>query len=313
VGEEPIALAELERRAGTPTNVDGMRRWGYIRVDPWPVPGARSKFRPGGAATVVATRRGLAAKRVCEPLGALVETRWRERFGAGEVDRLRGALTELMGRVDGELPDCLPILGFGLFTAGEGFASVEIRDGPLGDGREEPRPLWALLSRALILYAIAFERRSRVSLAISADVVRVLDEAPVALRELPALGGVSKEAVAMATGWLVRAGFAVIEPLPAPGRGRQIRLTDGGLKARSNYRRRCAAIDEAWRERLGADLVHGLRAALTALAGDGTPDGSPLFAGLTPDPDGWRATVPPPRVLPHFPMVLHRGGFPDGS
>ena len=21
----------------------------------------------------------------------------------------------------------------------------------------------------------------------------------------------------------------------------------------------------------------------------------------------------PPRVLPHYPMVLHRGGYPDGS
>ncbi len=32
-----------------------------------------------------------------------------------------------------------------------------------------------------------------------------------------------------------------------------------------------------------------------------------------PYPDGWRAKVPKPATLPHFPMVLHRGGFPDGS
>ncbi len=25
------------------------------------------------------------------------------------------------------------------------------------------------------------------------------------------------------------------------------------------------------------------------------------------------ADVRPPQTLPHFPMVLHRGGFPDGS
>jgi hypothetical protein len=27
----------------------------------------------------------------------------------------------------------------------------------------------------------------------------------------------------------------------------------------------------------------------------------------------WRASVPNPETLPHYPMVLHRGGYPDGS
>ena len=35
--------------------------------------------------------------------------------------------------------------------------------------------------------------------------------------------------------------------------------------------------------------------------------------GLEPYPDGWRAKVPRSEVLPHYPTVLHRGGFPDGS
>jgi hypothetical protein len=35
--------------------------------------------------------------------------------------------------------------------------------------------------------------------------------------------------------------------------------------------------------------------------------------GLEPYPDGWRASVRRPETLPHFPMVMHRGGFPDGS
>ena len=43
------------------------------------------------------------------------------------------------------------------------------------------------------------------------------------------------------------------------------------------------------------------------------PLASPLFAGLEPYPDGWRAAVRPPATLPHYPMVLHRGGYPDGS
>jgi hypothetical protein len=27
----------------------------------------------------------------------------------------------------------------------------------------------------------------------------------------------------------------------------------------------------------------------------------------------WRARVPAPAALPHYPMTLHRGGYPDGS
>jgi hypothetical protein len=58
--------------------------------------------------------------------------------------------------------------------------------------------------------------------------------------------------------------------------------------------------------------VDDLCSELTPLAGDGTAT-APLFAGLAPYPDGWRAAVPSPVALPHHPMVLHRGGYPDGS
>jgi len=45
---------------------------------------------------------------------------------------------------------------------------------------------------------------------------------------------------------------------------------------------------------------------------------------LQPYPDGWRASKAyaartqaviddPTAALPHYPMVLHRGGWPDGS
>jgi len=39
----------------------------------------------------------------------------------------------------------------------------------------------------------------------------------------------------------------------------------------------------------------------------------PLSGGLEPYPDNWRASVRRPATLPHFPIVLHRGGYPDGS
>jgi hypothetical protein len=55
------------------------------------------------------------------------------------------------------------------------------------------------------------------------------------------------------------------------------------------------------------------RRALEALAVG--PDGqrAPLFRGLEPYPDNWRASVRPPTTLPYYPVVLHRGGYPDGS
>jgi len=53
-------------------------------------------------------------------------------------------------------------------------------------------------------------------------------------------------------------------------------------------------------------------------------DDPALRTGITPYPDGWRASkaylrqteaqIADPRGrLPHHPMVLHRGGWPDGS
>ena len=60
-----------------------------------------------------------------------------------------------------------------------------------------------------------------------------------------------------------------------------------------------------WRARFGDELG----AALDAIVGDE----SLLREGMRPYPDGWRASVRAPAMLPHYPMVLHRGGYPDGS
>jgi hypothetical protein len=59
--------------------------------------------------------------------------------------------------------------------------------------------------------------------------------------------------------------------------------------------------------------ISTLRKSLEPLVGDGTAEHSPLFKGIEPYPDGWRASVRKPETLPHYPMVLHRGGYPDGS
>jgi hypothetical protein len=124
---------------------------------------------------------------------------------------------------------------------------------------------------------------------------------------------VSHEANAVSAGWLERRGCAVPEPDTSGRRGKVVRLTAKREKALQKHRRLLRANEESWRSRFGAAAIDDLRAALEDVVGDGTCENSPLAPGLVPRPDGWRARVRRPEILPHHPMVLHRGGYPDGS
>jgi hypothetical protein len=115
------------------------------------------------------------------------------------------------------------------------------------------------------------------------------------------------------TGIAGQQSLAVVEPDPAASRGKVVRLTPGGRRAQDACRRLLAAIEDGWQERFGPAGIRGLRQALDRLAAASAGHPSPLWLGLEPYPDGWRASVRRPRTLPHYPMVLHRGGFPDGS
>jgi methyltransferase (TIGR00027 family) len=305
VTAEPITVGELLARARTGTNLDGMRRWGYVTID-----GTAKKIhkgKPGLDAVLRATEAGLRARQIWQPLPALVEQRWRDRLGADQVARLRDSLVALAGQLDPGLPDCLPILGAALLSQVPALPPRPDPAGPAG------LPLSALLSRALLSFAIEYEREAERSLAADATVLRVLGPDGTRLRDLPPPAGVSKEAVSFALGVLTRAGLAAEEPDPAARRGKVARLTSAGQRAQRRYRELTAAIEQRWRERFGAGPAGALRTALEpqATARDGEP--APLFGGLEPYPDNWRAAIRPPVVLPHYPMVLHRGGYPDGS
>jgi DNA-binding MarR family transcriptional regulator len=309
VGEEGVTVGELENLARTETNVNGMERWGYIVVEPDPAD--RRPKPPRSSWVIHATPKGQKAQEKWRPLFGVIETRWEERFGEGGIGQLRESLWALISQFDVELPDCLPILGYGLFSRGPDpkRPSTARREDNIGS---RP-PLSALLSRALLAFAIEFERESDLSLAISANVVRVLDEKGVRVRDLPLLSGVSKEAITMAMGILQKRHAAVIEPDQSGARAKVARLTRKGREAQDAYRQLVSIIEERWQARFGKGVVRTLRESLERLAGDPTAQRSPLFGGLEPYPDGWRASVRKPDTLPHYPMVLHRGGFPDGS
>ena len=306
VTDQPITVGELETRARTGTNLDGMRRWGYITID-----GTARKIhkgRPGPDAVLRATAAGLRAREVWLPLPGLIEQRWRERFGTGQVDQLRESLVTVASQLDPGLPDCLPILGAALLSRGPDPALPQAGHVDLAG-----LPLSALLSRVLLSFALEYEHETGLSLAISANVLRVLGADGTRLRDLPPLTGTSKEAVSWAMGILIRAHLAAEEPAPAASRGKIARLTPRGLQAQRLYHEFVGTIEQRWYERFTGGATDAVRTSLEALAT--APDGKPppLFAGLEPYPDNWRAAVRRPATLPHYPMVLHRGGYPDGS
>jgi DNA-binding MarR family transcriptional regulator len=305
VTDEPITVGELLACARTGTNLDGMRRWGYVTIDGT----ARKIFKgnPGPDAVLRATPAGLGARQIWQPLPGLVEQRWQDRFGAAQVARLRNSLVTLVRQLDPGLPDCLPILGAGLLSR---VPALPPRPDPADP---EGLPLLALLSRVLLSFAIEYEGETRQSLAAGATVLRALGTDGTRLRDLPPPAGLSKEAVSWALGVLTRARLAAEEPDPAARRGKVARLTPRGQQAQHRYHELTATIEQRWRDRFGAETPETIRATLEPLATAPEGEPPPLFAGMQPYPDNWRAAVRPPVTLPHYPMVLHRGGYPDGS
>jgi len=309
VDDGGVSVREIERRARTRTNWHGMQRWGYIRIapdpnDPRPKPPARDwvvRVTPGG-------RR---AREVGRPIFGEIENRWQERFGKSEIEVLRKSLWAVARQFDVELPDCMPILGYGLRSE-ERFEAEPAKD-ERSDAAEARLSLATLLSRILLAFAVDFERESDLSLAISANLLRVLDENGARVRNLPRLTGVSKESLSMAMGILRKKRLVAIEAEKPGSRTKVARLTANGRKVRAAYHKLLAAIEKRWESRFGAEAIERLRESLERLAGEHGAKSAPLFRGLEPYPDGWRASLPKPETLPHYPMVLHRGGFPDGS
>jgi DNA-binding MarR family transcriptional regulator len=184
-------------------------------------------------------------------------------------------------------------------------------------GAPVPSQLTALLAQALLGYTLDFESRSPLSLALSANVVRVLGESRLPVRDLPAAAGISKEATAMALGYLEKTGYVALDGSTVATR--TVRLTTDGGTVQARLPDVHASVEAAWRERFADEDVDALRAVLGSIL-----EHEALGEGLRPAPEGWRASKPyrartdalvedPRAALPHYPLVLHRGGWPDGS
>ena len=316
VGADGVPLRELDDLAQM-TNLAGLERWGYIAVQPDPADGGPAPPRRDWI--VAPTAAGRRAQEVWQPLAGVIEDRWRARFGAGEITVLRDALAALIAQFDAELPPYLPVVKHEMFAD---ISRFRARPPAVGAGREAD--LSVLLAQVLLAFTLDFERDSPVSLAVGANALRVLTDDGVRVRDLPRLTGVSKEALSMAVGVLGRRGYAVVQPDPA-GRGKLVRRTPEGRSAQDDYAGLLDAVEQRWPTRFGAGQIGALRRALQAIIDQRDDDGQPRLAqGLRPYPDGWRAHPPflsqttavlsdPAGALPRYPMVLHRGGWPDGS
>jgi DNA-binding MarR family transcriptional regulator len=300
VPDEGISVSEFQRLARLPkknlrTWLTRMSEWwGYVTLEP---NAAEDPLMKGGAGWIIRpTPGGTKALESWRPLTGIIEERWQARLGRDAVEELRDSLSALVNKFEVDLPDFLPILGYGLRSDLPDLHSHAPSDSALP----------SLLSRALLAFAIEFERESDLALAICANVLRLVNEDGVPVRELPRLAGVSKEAIAIALSFLEKRGYANVEPQSAASRTKVLKLTSKGRHARETYHQLVQAIEERWQDRFGKNVITGLRTSLERLDGE-------LFRGLDPYPNCWRVAVPRPEGLPHYPMILHRGGFPDGS
>jgi DNA-binding MarR family transcriptional regulator len=315
VADDGLPVAELQRRTGMTSQemrwwLTRMGKWwGYVVVEPEPT-GDDAK-PPLSKWIVRLTTGGKKAVEAWRPLSADIETRWHGRFGRRQIEQLRAVLCEVVGQLDARLPDSLPILGYGLFSKSPDRRRRDSAESETNSISSLPLP--ALLSRALLAFSLEYEGESDVSLAIGANVLRVLDEKGVGVQSLPRLAGVSKEAIDMAMGILQKNRLVSVDSTPSGSRTKIARLTPKGREAQHSYRQLLRDVEARWRSRFGNATINRLRKSLERTVGDGTAKGSPFFRGLTPHPDGWRASVPQSDSLPHYPMLLHRGGYPDGS
>jgi hypothetical protein len=148
-----------------------------------------------------------------------------------------------------------------------------------------------------------------VPLAAGANVLRVVDDVGVRVRDVSRRAAISPEVAKWSMGVLEH-GYVTVEPDPQASRGKVVRLTPEGATVQQAYGSRAAAIEERWAGQF-SDVVTDLRSALEEIVE--LDDGVLLRSGLVA-PDGcWRAGAPRPDGLPHFPLAMHRGGYPDGA
>ena len=252
-------------------------------------------------------------ERCGSPLAGAIEERWRSADSATTrsttADRRWLAV---VGQVDVELPRYLPVSWCdGLRTLVPHLESVSAQAAPMA--RRRPRSTSsALLAQVLLLLTVDVRARVGAVARDRANVLRVIDDDGIRVRDLPALAGVSKEAI-RASFTLPRAARTALSSSPTRTRAatKIARLTQKGRAARESVGPLLAVVEARWQARFGADEIEQLHAALGALlerSASARKDWSRRrtvggrskpYAGKRPR---W-SRIPAPR-LPHYPMIV---------
>jgi hypothetical protein len=285
-----ITISDFRRLPGAEADAfdgknPGVIRWGYVT-------------RTGD---IVRPTRALAAARddVFPLVPAAVEARWAEHFGAAVMADVGRALDAVLAPVAVVLPRALPRADNLMWTRWE-------QRGPAVD-RVEDLDVVAKLAQVLLLFALDHEAGAAAPLTMAANLLRVVPADGTTMKDALVRSGISKEAMAYLTGW------RQVTRLTAESESKRLLLTPAGIDAGDDYRSRAESVEQAWAHEQGADVVGRLRRALERIVVAPTLDRSPLAPLVDPPPDCWRAWVKRPTTLPHYPMMLHRGGYPDGA
>ncbi len=203
-----------------------------------------------GGAVVRLTPRGTAISERWQPLEQAAEARWSAAVSPESSARLRVALQALVAVLPLEHPH---------YPAGYGPADASVTGGNGDDWKPVPRgtgdtvsglPFTALVSQALVAFAMNYEEHSPVAFALSRDVICRIPPSGLPLRNLGTSPGVSA---------LIRHGFLHVSDV---GASQVASLTPRGLVIHSAYEARISAVEESWRHRFGksrmTELVHAL-------------------------------------------------------
>ncbi len=201
-------------------------------------------------ATLQLTLRGADVATRWKSLRTAAEEQWCTQVGPQAALEFRKSLENIVLALPLEHPHC---------PASYGPADASITGGNGSDWERVSRgqqdtvsdlPLSALVSQALVAFAIDYEELSPVALSLSASVIKRIPPEGRPLRGLANSVGVSA---------LVRHGFVYA----SGDRGRQtVHLTQKGAAVSEAFDRQMQAVETRWRDRSGHKPIAALRLAL---------------------------------------------------
>ena len=292
-----IALRQLARTALTPESdikhqLGCLERWGVVTLDEpdgGSAPKKRERHREGWGSgsglradwIVRLTETGEHARSVWPGIIDAVDANWHRRLGATRFMDLRETLTSIVASCARPLPDALPMpdLRAGYAPYGESKASFPTPGSP------SEASIATILSNALLMFAIEFDRAAPVPIELSANLLRVLAEGPVQVNELAQLTGLPPECADI--GWQEKP-LVTLAPKLAKARGKVVALSAAGRAGFDAHERLVPKLEREWEQRFGKANLARLRDALLT-AFDDKSGRAPILEALTPPEHTLRA------------------------